>query len=79
MNAPSLAKLRCLCATLPLREAIAEVCRPFAEVTDVDLVDDGERYYCYVQVAAPDQCFALLREVGAIWFRGLLCFVIPKT
>jgi hypothetical protein len=62
-----------------LREAVIEVCRPFAEITNIDLIADGERgYFCYVRLATPDQTYALMREIGGFTFGNGVCFSIPR-
>ncbi len=80
LKQPCLDRLRALGGRATLREAVAEICGPVAALSKIDLIADGAGgYFCQVELAAPDQRFALMREVGGFGFGDGVCFIIPRT
>jgi len=63
-----------------LREAIAEVCRPFGELKRIEIYPDGKGgFMCFVDLVSLGGTAALCRGLGAFTFGHSAGFRIPAT
>jgi len=61
-----------------LREALADLCRPYGEVSRMEIYStDAEGFVCFVELATLGETAALCRRLGAFTFGHSAGFRIP--
>ncbi len=79
MNQEYLTKLAGILNEQELQQAIETMCLPFGGMRGCRVIHDKKNasYFCFVELALPGACAAMMGQVGGTYFGNGLVFRIP--